>query len=350
MSQAAGRWRELLLQTASPAGRRRRVCRAGIELLEERCVLYAVNNAGDLPLDSNKGPAETVNGTITLRSAIEQINIDGSGSITFSGAMTINVGSQLDPITASGVTIDGGTVGSVVISGGAGMTGLAINGGDATIKNLVINAFGDDAIWLNSAGNTVQNDYIGTNASGSSAVANGVGILDTGGSNIIKNSVISGNLLGGIGLVGCSNDLLTGDMIGTNAAGTSAISNVGNGLLIDNGATNNTIGGTTATARDILSGNTLCGIQIYGNGSSGNIIEGDYIGTNASGSKPLSNGTTSVLTAGDGVLIDMGAAGNTVGGTGGPATCSRAMFTSECNWPTREPAATWSKETRSAPT
>ena len=175
---------------------------AGIELLEERCVLYAVNSPGDLPLDPKIGPAETADGTITLRSAIEQINIDGSGSITFSGAMTINVGSQLDAITASGLTIDGGTVGTVVISGGAGMTGLAINGGGATIKNLVINGFGDDAIWLNSAANTVQNDYIGTNASGSSAVANGVGILDTGGNSIIKNSVISGNSLGGIGLSG----------------------------------------------------------------------------------------------------------------------------------------------------
>ena len=262
------------LANGEPRPPRRPAFRAGIELLEERCVLYAVNSPGDLPLDTMMGPAETADGTITLRSAIEQINIDGTGSITFSGAMTINVGSQLDAITASGVTIDGGTVGSVIISGGAGMTGLAIDGGGANIKNLVINGFGDDAIWLDSAGNTVQNDYIGTDASGSSAVANGVGILDTSGDNTIMNSDASGNSLGGIGLDGASNDQLTGDMIGTNVAGTAAIPNVGDGILIENSATNNTIGGTTATARDIVSGNTLCGIQIYGSGSSGNLIEG----------------------------------------------------------------------------
>ena len=93
-------------------------------------------------------------------------------------------------------------------------------------------------------------------------------------------------------------------MIGTNVLGTAAIPNVGDGILIENSATTNTVGGTTTAARNILSGNTLCGIQIYGNGSSGNIIEGDYIGTDAGGSNPVPNGTTSVLTAGDGVLIN----------------------------------------------
>jgi hypothetical protein len=254
-----------------------------------------------------KGPAETMNDTITLRSAIEQINKDGSGSITFAVG-NVGVESQLDPLTASGVTIDGGSVGSVVISGGAGFGGLVIDGGGATIQNLVINGFGDSAITLSSSGNTVQNNYLGTDASGSSAVANGYGIYDTGGSNTIKHNVASGNTIGGIGLQGAAHDQVVGNMVGTDASGTHAVPNVKDGMYLFAGASGNTIGGTSTSARNIVSGNGYSGIGFYGQGTSNNLVEGNYIGVDSSGSKAVGNSD-------DGVGVGPGASGNTIGGT-----------------------------------
>jgi hypothetical protein len=107
-----------------------------LEILEARRLLYAVNDPGDAPLDPMKGPAETSSGTITLRSAIEQVDIDGHGSITFNGAMTVSVGSQLPSVTAADVTIDGGKIGSVVITGGPLFNGLVIDGGGGVVENL----------------------------------------------------------------------------------------------------------------------------------------------------------------------------------------------------------------------
>jgi titin len=79
------------------------------------------------------------------------------------------------------------------------------------------------------------------------------------------------------------------------------------GVLIDNVA-GNTIGGTTAAARDVISGNAYYGIQIMGSAATGNFVEGDYIGTNASGSAGIGN-----LSAG--AFVTDGAASNVIGGT-----------------------------------
>ncbi len=95
-------------------------------------------------------------------------------------------------------------------------------------------------------------------------------------------------------------------MIGLNAAGTAAIAN-SHGVFISN-VSNNTIGGTTAAARNVISGNISDGIAITGSSAAGNLIQGNYIGTNLSGSSAIANGSM-------GVRITGGAAGNTVGGS-----------------------------------
>jgi hypothetical protein len=278
--------------------------------LERRWMLsaYTVDDPGDAPLDMNKPPGETSDGTITLRSAIEQINIDGSGTITFAGGMTVSVESQLDPITASGVTIDGGTVGTVVVSGGPGYNGLVVDGGGATIQNLVINSFGGAGIVLDSSGDTVQNDYIGTDASGSLAVANDVGVWDTVGGNTIQDDVVSGNLIGGIILDAADDDQVYANMIGTDPTGEMTVPNGGDGVSIRGGASDNTIGGTTDDARNLIDGNTYSGVAIFGQGCSHNIVEGNYIGVDASGTTALGN-------TDDGVSVFAGPTENTIGGT-----------------------------------
>ena len=52
------------------------------------------------------------------------------------------------------------------------------------------------------------------------------------------------------------------------------------GVYINNAA-NNTIGGTAASARNIISGNTNDGVYVTGALATGNAIQGNFIGTNA---------------------------------------------------------------------
>ena len=268
---------------------------------------YTVNDSGDAPLDSAIGPGETSTGKITLRSAIEQVNIDGGGSITFAGSMNITVNSQLDAITAPGVTIDGGSPGSVVISGASGYNGLVIKGGGATIQNLVVDHF-LVGISLQSSQNTIQDDFIGTDATGLLAAGNvTAGIEDTGGNNTIKDNLVSGNLGAGIVLDGASQDQVYGNTIGATFDETGPLGNKAFGLEIENGASNNTIGGLTShtgvigpesNVFDDNDGDGAVGVDITGAGTSGNLVEGNLIGYSTSQS----------------VSIVQGASDNTIGG------------------------------------
>ena len=112
-------------------------------------------------------------------------------------------------------------------------------------------------------------------------------------------------------------NVIQGNFIGTNAAGTAALGN-GYGVTIDSGASKNTIGGTGAGAGNVISGNSVDGIEIgsFSNFTSGNsnLVQGNKIGTNAAGTAALGNGTTGVKTGGVGVRFVDGVS-NTIGGT-----------------------------------
>ena len=81
-------------------------------------------------------------------------------------------------------------------------------------------------------------------------------------------NVISGNTDDGVQFnvqntdSGPTDNLVAGNLIGTNAAGTAALGNGYDGVLIEAGATNNTIGGSTASALNIISGNINAGVEI----------------------------------------------------------------------------------------
>src|SRR5262249_4409281 len=81
--------------------------------------------------------------------------------------------------------------------------------------------------------------------------------------------------------------------LGTNAAGIAGLGNDGDGIIV-NAALNNTIGGTTAAARNIISNNSS-GVYIVGSNTNGNLVQGNYIGTNAAGNGNLGNFFDGVL-------------------------------------------------------
>ena len=103
---------------------------------------------------------------------------------------------------------------------------------------------------------------------------------------------------------GTSANQVEGNYIGTNAAGSGALANRGDGVFIS-GASNNTVGGTAAGARNLISGNGGQGVAIVGfadapsgGAASNNQVEGNYIGTNAAGSGAVGNGHGGVLISG----------------------------------------------------
>ena len=182
-------------------------------------------------------------------------------------------------------------------------------------------------IWMsdsNTTGNVILGNYIGTDASGSFSVSNalgGIGIFTNGVGHVIGGAnpdgsgrnVISGNGGAAIWLsgTGVSNNLVRGNFIGLNAAGTAGVSNTFDGIYLINGASGNTIGGTGAGARNVISGNQQYEIFISDPGTTNNFVLGNFIGTDAAG-------TNAIGTAGDGFGISIwsGANGNAIGGTG----------------------------------
>ncbi len=103
-------------------------------------------------------------------------------------------------------------------------------------------------------------------------------------------------------------NLVEGNFIGIDESGAADRGNSSEGVLIE-GAPGNTVGGTTAAARNVISAN-LWGIDVDGSAATGNIVEGNYIGTDATGILPLGNEVY-------GIIFSTNASNNTIGGTGG---------------------------------
>jgi len=209
-----------------------------------------------------------------------------------------------------GVTASGGLAGfeiGVAIQGGAADN--TIGGGTASARNQICsNLNGILITGASTTGNVVANNYIGTNAAQAANLGNVCGVViaqGATGNTVGPGNVISGNYQG-VALNGATGNTIQGNSIGTTASGKAALPNH-YGVLIENGATNNTIGGGTTGAGNVVSGNLQVGIFLRGAGTTGNMIEGNDIGTLADGTTALGNGA-------HGILVSDMAANNTVGG------------------------------------
>jgi parallel beta-helix repeat protein len=263
---------------------------------------------------------------------LDALATNGLDTITFqlpaTGGRTITPTDALPAITDA-VIIDGttqtGYVGKPLIeingaNAGATTDGFRVSAGNSTIRGLAINRFGGAGIHLLAPGgtNTIQGNYIGTDTNGTTKLGNGTGSTHSGGvwidgswGNLIgglyptNRNVISGNGGSGIYLQNCSGNTVLGNRIGTTAAGTAALGNSTNGVSLYNSA-GNLIGGTSTAARNVISGNGWSGVFVFGSLSTGNLVQGNYIGTDTNGSVALPN-------AGDGITV-LGASANTIGG------------------------------------
>ena len=258
---------------------------------------------------------QNANVTAGLQTADFSIGGGGFQSIAIAGgmpALVINDAVVLDAWTQAAPGYTGPPL--IELNGaGSGQDGflIASTASGSMVRGFVINRFGGDGLHVEANDTIIVGNYIGTDASGTAAAGNafwGVHLLSDfnrlGGTGTGEGNVIAGNLADGVFVDGSTGNLILGNYIGLDAAGTTAIGNDGSGIWMS-GASGNTIGGTVLGARNVISGNVVDGIT--GIGSSGNLIQGNYVGTDVTGSLAIGNGE-------DGVYLQDGS-NNTVGGT-----------------------------------
>jgi parallel beta-helix repeat protein len=299
--------------------------------LNVSAAIFIVNNTAD------SGPG-------TLRQAILDANANpGADTINFnlpgSGVQTIAPASQLPDITgtvningftqpgSSANTLAGGdnSVHLVRLDGfkcatvnpvGLNFPGNTANG--SSVRGLVIVRFAN-AIRVNEAsGFTIAGNWIGMDVDGIARGTTMEGIYISsffsvgynhviGGTTPADRNVISGNSYGiWFGGSTTGNSVVQGNFIGTDPTGTLPRGNQFGGVYIFSGI-NITVGGATAAARNIISGATAAGgTGVAVQGGANNLIQGNYIGTDVTGEYNLGN-------ISDGVFV-FGSTGTRVSG------------------------------------
>src|ERR1043165_6776506 len=261
-------------------------------------------------------------GSSTVRGlAVNRFGTGGMTSVT-SGGTGIELNS--DGNTVAGCFVDTDAAGAPAlpnINDGVGGTGNGntIGGSTAAARNILSGNDREGLLLLStSAANDVFGNYIGTNLNGSAALANGAevvifGLSNTnrvGGTNAGEGNLISGNLDSGVIIVHTTHDnLVRGNLIGTNLAGSVALPNQNDGVQIFDTASNNIVGGSTAAARNVISGNSRDGVRVGSTGT-GNVVSRNLIGTATDGSDAVANGEDGGLIAGGANLTVGGATGS----------------------------------------
>lgn len=297
----------------------------------EAVSIFTVTNTNDAGVGSFRQAILDANASPGFD--IISFNIPGAGVKTILPLTTL-------PIITDSIFIDGWSQGGILYSGpplielsGNGVRGLRLGCtqsvedncpesrigpvDDSTIRGLIINGFSAAGIRIFGNNNTIRGCYVGTTSNGEAALGNTSGIfVVAGGDNLIggttasARNVISGNQLDGI-TVRSDNNRIQGNYIGLSASGLSDLGNGAWGVAIFGHS--NLVGGTTPGARNVISGNHGDGILLTGNEPNpipitNNRIEGNYIDTKSDGVSALGNERR-------GILISSHAVNNVIGGS-----------------------------------
>lgn len=287
-------------------------------------------------------------GAGTLRQAIINANADLSSTtaaphlITFSGAGigTITLATSL-PAIVNHVSINGGTLGTVIINGGnsaavsQGILYNALKCSGSVFQKIVVNNCGGPVgvgVYIQSPAIsvTITNCRIGTNAAGSAAVPNQIGLKIDGvadGGHTISNNIISGNIQVGLILSNSINNVISSNYVGLDATGANAMGNTGNGIFLNgscnfntldkNVVSSNTGGGIllSLSSHNTITGN-ICGLDQSGMVSRGNQWDGiglingsnyNMIGGKTTAARNICSGGVSAIASGIAIKSDVGA-------------------------------------------
>ncbi len=238
-------------------------------------------------------------GAGSLRQAVLDANANpGTDTIAFAipgaGVHTINVPTALatftSPVILDGTTQPGYAGAPLIELHGGQINGIWITAGGSTIRGLVLNGFSVQIRLQTGGGNLVEGCYIGTDATGTvdASTGSGIDMLSSddntiGGTSPSARNLISGNDAGGILVQTSDGAVIQGNLIGTDLSGTSALPN-SHGINLAE-STNALIGGSAAGARNVIGGNLGDAIRVgYG---SGHVLAGNFIGTDVTGTQSL---------------------------------------------------------------
>jgi hypothetical protein len=312
-----------------------------------RAAIEEVNNgAGNDEIDFNipgLGPVFTIAPATALPTITQQATIDASTQAAFTLGTSVKLDGSggcgaCDGLTNSvnGTVLIGrmeiasffagiSTNNSMTIedcdiysnSEGVIASGLVTLGGTAAAQRNYIHSNSGDGVALlfGSSGSIIRGNYIGTNVAGNAASPNVVGIYVNSNTNVIggtsagAGNLISGNIADGIFTISANGNFVQGNLIGADVTGTIGLGNAGSGVAVGGASFLNTIGGTTSAARNVISGNGVDGVQIVDD-SFDNLVQGNFIGTDSSGSSALGNTFRGVFIGGT-----FSTTGNAIGGT-----------------------------------
>lgn len=265
----------------------------------------------------------TIDGTTQKGYASQPVvELNGSGAGAGANGLTV----ATDHVTIEGLTVEDFQGNGVLIDGpaanyttvvsdqilGNGSSGVAISNSACNVvgesrKADEISLNGGDGVYITGSGsshNQVMDDFIGTTGDGSTAEGNGGNGVELGGGascNAVSGNVISGNSGTGVWIhdAGTSENKVRANYIGTNAASSTDMGNGANGVAVGYGSSDNNV------TDNVIGCNTGTGVYLFGTGTSGNTVSGNFLGTDRTGTVALGNTLR-------GVDIREGADGNTV--------------------------------------
>ena len=268
---------------------------------------FVVDNNTDI---DNAAAYTLADGTNSLRKCIRisnstagadiiNFNIGGVGPFT----ITISAGdlpSIIQQLTINGLSQSGASAGNLMIeiNAAAAGNGLMFDNGSANsvLTGICINRSNRGIYVINTSAVTIQGCYVGTNITGTIArpcnwngiqVDSSPDIVIGGNAGITTRNIISGNSQVGIRVDNSLRILINGNYIGTNAAGTASLPNLGNGIQFVSPCNNSVIGNGLVGGGNVISGNSQSGMYIQ---SSLNLsVQGNYIGTDYTGTLKIGN-------------------------------------------------------------
>ncbi len=219
------------------------------------------------------------------------ITIEAGSSFTGnSPASNVTIQGNYIGVGPDGTTVEGNDVYGIQVAG----QDNTIGGTTATTRNLIagsgnVNTDGAGVAVINeifstaASGNVIEGNYIGVGADGETASPNNIGVLmggasdnTIGGTTSGAGNVISGNTMAGISMDDDTADTVQGNIIGTNGGG---------GILVSDGASKDTIGGIGAGAGNVISSNTGNGVTVGSSATDsatvGIAIEGNSVTANS---------------------------------------------------------------------
>jgi len=279
----------------------------------------------------------------SLRAAIYYVQDHPGTTVTFNiptsdpgysgGVFNILPTGAMPTLAGNGLVIDATTQpgyagkplmflkGSSLLAEAGELPGLLFYGANNTVRGIGVRQYpwcGMVMLYPDATGNRIAGCSLGLDGAGTASAPNAYhgamiaeGAHDNfiGGTGVSDRNFISGNTRYGVWISGATTtgNTVLGNHIGTNVSGTGAVPNIKSGIIVTDGASNNTIGGDSAAAGNVVSGNAEYGIWISGNGTAGNKLYGNRLGTSAGGSSAVENAVA-------GIIVTDQASGNQIGG------------------------------------